>query len=182
MNLLNESQVKKAVENCNYVVHVASPVPLKQPSEEKDVIDPAFKGTLFVLRASQKNKVKRVALTSSYLAISHNEYKDHNFFDEKQWSDVKACEPYSKSKVLAEQAAWDFLESLNEKDRFQLVVLNPGVILGPTLTGLPYTSGVFLKKIMHRSWPGVAKFALPIVDVRDCAQAHFLAITSPNIT
>ncbi len=44
MNLQNESQIKKAVEGCNYVVHVASPTPknIKQPKDEKELIDPAF--------------------------------------------------------------------------------------------------------------------------------------------
>ena len=52
MNLANESQIEAAVEGCQYVVHIASPVPPNNPKKESDLIDPAFKGTLFVLRAA----------------------------------------------------------------------------------------------------------------------------------
>jgi dihydroflavonol-4-reductase len=52
MNLLNEDQIEQAMEGCHYVVHVASPNPQKEPKEERDIIDPAFKGTLYILRAA----------------------------------------------------------------------------------------------------------------------------------
>ena len=75
MNLLNEKQIDKAVEGCDYVIHVASPFPYKEPKNEEDVIEPAFKGTLYVLRAAYKHKVKRVVLTSSVATITLNNNK-----------------------------------------------------------------------------------------------------------
>ncbi len=62
-------------------------------------------------------------------------------YNEEQWSDVAACAPYEKSKTLAEKAAWDFLESLPENERFELVIINPSLILGPALITGDFTSG-----------------------------------------
>ena len=52
MNLLNEDQIEQAVVGCHYVVHVASPNPQKEPKDEREIIDPAFKGTLYIIRAA----------------------------------------------------------------------------------------------------------------------------------
>ncbi len=84
---------------------------------------------------------------------------------------------------MAEQAAWDFMDSLDKKQKFLLVVLNPTFLFGPTLTGLPFAAGSALAKFMKNGKfiIGVGKFAIPMVDVRDCAHAHYLALTSPNI-
>ena len=62
-------------------------------------------------------------------------------YSESDWSDINACKPYMKSKLLAEKAAWDYLNLLPDKDRFELVVLNPTIILGPTLVGKISASG-----------------------------------------
>ncbi len=48
---------------------MASPVPLESPKEEKEVLEPAVEGTLSVMRAALRHKIKRVALTSSEIAI-----------------------------------------------------------------------------------------------------------------
>ena len=72
MNLLNEDEIEQAVDGCHYIVHLASPIPSKEPKEERNIIDPAFKGTLYILKAAQANKVLRVVLTSSYNAITSN--------------------------------------------------------------------------------------------------------------
>lgn len=77
---------------------------------------------------------------------------------------------------MSEKAAWEYLNSLDSKDRFLLVVLNPTYLIGPTLTGLFFASGaIAIKKIMGEI--GTAKFSIPLTDVRDCAHAHILALT-----
>jgi nucleoside-diphosphate-sugar epimerase len=81
---------------------------------------------------------------------------------------------------MSEKAAWEYIESLNHKDRFILVVLNPTYLVGPTLTGLFFTSGgITIKKLMNNF--GTGKFPMPLSDVRDCAQAHILSLTSEEI-
>jgi len=116
-------------------VHTASPVPTGGlPKDENVLIRPAVEGTLAVLRAAHKHRVRRVVITSSLSAVlmksAHN-IKDR--YDETDWSDLEACSAYDKSKTLAERAAWEFLNSLPEAERFEMVVINPVFILGPAL-------------------------------------------------
>ena len=55
--------------------------------------------------------------------------------DETIWSDPSEdnpnCDVYRRSKTLAERAAWDFQAALSEEDRFEIVVLNPALVIGP---------------------------------------------------
>jgi nucleoside-diphosphate-sugar epimerase len=134
-NLLDAESLEKAVQGCYYVVHTASPVPDKgEPKDENVFIKPAVEGTLAVLRAAHKHKVKRVVITSSLSAIvmkNPENLKDR--YNEEDWSDLEACSAYDKSKTLAEKAAWNFVYSLPEEERFEFVSINPVFILGPAL-------------------------------------------------
>lgn len=90
-------------------------------------------------------------------------------YNESDWSDVKACNAYYKSKTLAEKAAWDFLETLPLSDKFELVTINPSLILGPSFIQTDFTSGSMLKKMLMGAFPALPKILMPIVDVRDVA-------------
>lgn len=79
------------------------------------MIEPAFKGTLSILRAANQYNVKRVVLCSSYASIVYREPENYKeMYREEDWSDVSVCLPYMKSKNVAEKAAWDYLMSLPE--------------------------------------------------------------------
>lgn len=47
---------------------------------------------------------------------------------------------YSKSKTLAEKAAWDFQKALPEDEKFDIVCLNPALIMGPCSKANDYAS------------------------------------------
>ena len=68
-DLLDAESLDRAIEGQDVVVHVASPIPVNPPADENELIRPAVEGTLAVLRAAQKHKVKRVVITSSGLSI-----------------------------------------------------------------------------------------------------------------
>lgn len=131
-NLDNEQSWLKAVEGCTYVLHTASPFPSNSPKDENVLIKPAVDGTLFVLRAcvQEGSKVKRVVLTSSVAAIIGSKPKNGYTYSEKDWAKPEECNPYEKSKTLAERAAWDFVKERNEKKLpcFELAVINPGLV------------------------------------------------------
>jgi dihydroflavonol-4-reductase len=76
--------------------------------------------------------------------------------------------------VLAESTAWDYIRDMPEKDRFELVSINPGLVLGPAFVGAGFTSGEFVTGIME----GTKKYLPPnnVVDVRDVAKAHLMAV------
>src|SRR5690348_16377321 len=60
----------EAAHGCDYVWHLASPVPARLPRHEDELIRPAVDGTLRVLRAAARSgTVRRVVMTSSTDAI-----------------------------------------------------------------------------------------------------------------
>jgi dihydroflavonol-4-reductase len=81
-----------------------------------------------------------------------------------------------KSKTLAEKAAWDYLNGLPESEKFELVIINPVLILGPSLITGDFSSGQIITKLLSGKLPGMPKIMMSIVDVRDVAYAHLQAI------
>ncbi len=164
-----------AFAGADYVIHAASPFPSRVPSHEDELILPAREGTLRVLRAAKNAGVTRVVLTSSIGAISYGPGRAP--FTESGWTDVNGplATPYYKSKTLAERAAWEFAR----ESGLELVVVNPGMILGPILGAETGTSVGVVQNLMKGRYPVMPDFRVPIVDVRDAAQAHVLAMTVP---
>jgi nucleoside-diphosphate-sugar epimerase len=179
-DLLNEQSLFKAIEGSTYVVHTASPFPIAKPKNEDVLIKPAVEGTMAVVKAAHQNRVKRVVITSSVAAIYVSKDKKQKEFTVADWTDCKIATPYEKSKTLAEKAAWDFQASLPEDERFEIVTVNPGLVLGPNLNKASFSSGDIIKKLMMKELPGLPQMQMPIVDVRDVAQAHLQGILRPE--
>jgi nucleoside-diphosphate-sugar epimerase len=181
-DLLKDECWNKAVEHCAYVLHLASPFPAGEPKHEDDLIKPAREGTLRVLRAARDAGVKRVVVTSSFAAIGygHKSWEPSKVFTEKDWSnpDAPSMTTYAKSKTLAERAAWDFIEK--EGGNLELTVVNPVSIFGPTLDANFSTSLEVIHRLLNGAMPGCADLAWNIVDVRDVADLHVLAMTHPK--
>ncbi len=172
----------EAVAGCTYVLHVASPVPPAAPKHEDELIRPAVDGTLRVLRAcATSGTVRRVVLTSSVVAVIHGPGEDSDRVrTEEDWSDPDLCPAYAKSKTLAERAAWDFVAALPEDRRFELVAINPGYVLGPLQHPEVGLSVEGLRKLLAREVPGSPRIGFAIVDVRDVATLHRLAMQRPE--
>jgi nucleoside-diphosphate-sugar epimerase len=163
-----------AVEGCDYVVHVASPFPSERPKSDDELVRPAVDGTLRVLRAAASAGVKRVVLTSSVAAVSSG-HRDGAVRTEADWSVVERSAAYQKSKTLAERAAWDFAR----ESGLELVSVNPGMVLGPLLSPTTGTSVQIVHRLLTRDLPASPKMGFAIVDVRDVATAHRLALETP---
>jgi nucleoside-diphosphate-sugar epimerase len=166
----------EAVGGCTYVLHVASPFPLDDPADEDELIRPAVQGTLRVLRASAASAtVTRVVLTSSVAAVRPARPGPAPL-TEADWAGRDSGDPYQKSKTLAERAAWDFARA---EGRPELVVINPGLVLGPLQQPRAGTSVEPIRRLLARDLPGVPRLGWATVDVRDVAAAHRLAIGHP---
>ena len=180
-DLFKDEGWQAAVQGCDYVLHVASPFPAQEPEHEDDLIIPAREGTLRVLRASAAAGVKRVVLTSSMASIFEGYPPGKRSFDENDWSDLQGkIGAYSKSKTLAERAAWDFVKNLKGDRALELAVINPSYVLGPALGGDIRTSGELISRLMRHEIPGVPHIRWFVVDVRDVAAAHIAAMTTPE--
>jgi nucleoside-diphosphate-sugar epimerase len=179
VDLLRDEGWEQAMRGADYLLHTASPLPKKIPKNEDELIVPAREGALRALRAAVAANVTRVVMTSSIAAIVEgNERSSTHVFDETEWSDPSQPIPaYYKSKTLAERAAWTFG---SEHPELELVMLNPGFVLGPTLSAQSNTSNEGVRKLIDREVPGAARLMFPMVDVRDVARAHLLAMLSPE--
>jgi nucleoside-diphosphate-sugar epimerase len=169
---------REAVACCEYVLHVASPLPSKLPKNENELIAPAREGALRVLRASRDAGVKRVVLTSSFAAIGYGQKPQQSPFNETNWTDPNShITVYTKSKTLAERAAWDFMAK--EGGNLELSVINPASVFGPVL-GPDYSASILIvQRLMGGVIPGCARIWFGIVDVRDVADLHIRAMTHP---
>lgn len=179
-DLSSDTNWDEAVKGCEYVLHVASPITLKIPKDENEMIVPAVEGTLRVLRASKNAGVKRVVVTSSFGAVGYSHKNTDTLITEEDWTDPgdKSLSAYLKSKTLAEKAAWDFIK--NEGGKLELSVVNPTGIFGPSL-GPNLSSGFeVLKQLLDGSMKAIPKISFGIVDVRDVADLHLRAMISPE--
>jgi nucleoside-diphosphate-sugar epimerase len=176
-DLMSDAGWPAAVSGCEYVLHIASPFPSNVPKHEDELIVPARDGALRVLRASRDAGVKRVVLTSSFAAIGYGHPERNDVFTEEDWTDPSGADvmPYTKSKALAERAAWDFIA--REGAGLELAVVNPVAVFGPVLGADYATSILLVQKMMDGALPGVPRMCLGVVDVRDVADLHVRAMT-----
>lgn len=178
-DLTRDTGWNQAAAGCEYVVHVASPFPAKVPKHEDELIIPAREGALRVLRAARDAGVKRVVLTSSFAAIGYGQADQEAPFDESSWTDAsaKGLTAYTKSKTLAERAAWELIAT--EGGGLELAVVNPVAVCGPVL-GKDYATSILLvQRMMDGSMPGYPRMWFGLVDVRDVADLHLRAMMHP---
>lgn len=186
-DLLTEGSYAKAMEGCELVFHTASPFITDVKDPQRDLIDPAVKGTANVLeKANKVSSVKRVVVTSSCAAIytdaSECSKAPGGSLTEEVWNKTASLkyQPYSYSKTLAERKAWEMAES---QDRWDLVTINPSFVMGPPLNVKANTSESFniLKQMGDGTFKsGAPKMGIGLVDVRDVAEAHFQAGFNPE--
>ena len=177
-DLLKDDGWKEAVEGSKYVLHVASPFFLGEPESEDVFIKPAVEGTLRVLKACADADAQKVVLTSSFAAVGYGHPREKEVYTEEDWSSVDGeISAYAKSKTLAEKAAWEFVENLEESKKFDLTVINPVAVTGPMLTSDIGSSNDFLLKLISGSMPACPKIHMGYIDVRDVAKAHIFSMT-----
>ncbi len=175
-NLLEDAGWADAAAGCEYILHIASPFPARDPKDENEIIVPARDGALRVLRAAKQVGVKRVVLTSSFAAVGYGTEVLTRPYTEEDWTDPTGpVSAYVKSKTLAERAAWDYVRG--EGSGLELAVVNPVGILGPALGPDTSTSIDLVLRLLKGAAPGLPKITFGLVDVRDVADLHLRAMT-----
>ena len=186
-DLLQKGSYQEAMEGCELVFHTASPFTSDFKNPQTELIDPAVKGTENVMEtAKQTSSVKRVVVTSScasiYTDATECTQAPNGMLTEDIWNTTSSLEyqPYYYSKTLAERKAWEITDS---QSQFDLVTINPSFVLGPMLNPKFTTSESFtiLKQMGDGTMKaGAPKMGVGLVDVRDVAEAHFLAGFTPE--
>jgi dihydroflavonol-4-reductase len=181
-DLTDDAGWAEAVEGCDYVLHVASPFPPAQPKDPDDLIVPARDGTLRVLRASLAAGVKRIVLTSSVAAVRNAGpgSSSGRELTEEDWSDPTNAKltPYTRSKTIAERAAWDYMREHGAEHR--LVTVQPGAIIGPVLGRDRSYSLQAVERMLTGRMPGLPRLGFCFIDVRDVAQLEVAAMSAPD--
>ncbi|GJQ63040.1 MAG: oxidoreductase [Melioribacteraceae bacterium] len=185
-DLLEENSYAEAMKDCELVFHTASPFTLSIKDPQKDLVDPAVKGTRNVLETVNKaDSVKRVVLTSSCAAIV-GDNKDFQSYPggvatEENWNETSWLnhQPYSFSKVMAEKEAWKINEA---QDKWDLVVINPSLVIGAGINpnGTSESFNIIKQLGDGTMKMGVPDFKIGAVDVMDVAEAHFRAGFMPE--
>ncbi len=158
---------------------MASPYALDVEDPQRDLVDPAVLGTRAMLEAcAPASGVRRVVLTSSMAAITDE--PDGRVLTEADWNERSTLtrNPYYLSKTLAERAAWDFVRE--RAPRWDLVAINPFLVIGPSLSKALNTSNKVLVDLLNGTYPGIMRLTWGFVDVRDVADAHVRAMDAAS--
>jgi len=178
--LLKEGSYDGAIKDCEYVIHMASPYIVDVNNPQTDLVDPAVNGTLNVFKSCSKEpRVKRIILTSSFAAVTDQPIKG-KIFNEFDWNTKSSLDrnPYYFSKTLAERAAWDYIKE--HKPDFDLVCINPYMVVGASLIPSLNTSNKILLDLLTGGFPGIINLNWGFVDVRDVAKSHILAMENSS--
>ncbi|WKA01539.1 hypothetical protein VitviT2T_019817 [Vitis vinifera] len=179
-DLLEEGSFDSVVDGCDGV-HTASPVALEAINPQTELIDPALKGTINVLRSCSKvPSVKRVVVTSSLASVlfTGEPVTPEVLIDESWFSDPVLCKESKQWYVLskiAEEAAWNF----SKENGIDMVTINPGWVIGPLLQPTLNLSAEQVLNLINgaQTFPNISSWW---VDVRDVANAHIQAYEIPE--
>ncbi|XP_021746548.1 cinnamoyl-CoA reductase 2-like [Chenopodium quinoa] len=180
--LLDYDSVAAAIKGCIGVFHVASPVPSASVSDpEVQLMEPAVKGTLNVLKASSEEKVKRVVYVSSVAAVLMNpDWQTDQVKDENCWSDIEFCKRtnnwYCASKTEAENEAFEY----SKRSGLNVVSVCPTLVLGPMMQSNANASSLVLIKLLKEGYESTENKLRMIVDVRDLTAALLMVFEKPE--
>ncbi|KAI5475640.1 aldehyde reductase II [Pseudohyphozyma bogoriensis] len=196
-DILQEGAFDEAMKSVTHVAHVASPLVIGAKDIKKELLDPAIQGTLGLVKSAAKtDTVKSVVTTSSFgtvfdptkgwrpghtytsdewFAITYEKAGDPNFDLDQYPAEWKDYITYCASKVLAEEAVWDFKKT--NSPSFSLATILPTYIGGPVC--LPGAKLSWSQQLLINTAKDYTLPALDYpnwVDVRDVAKAHVNAL------
>ncbi|KAM0941226.1 putative cinnamoyl-CoA reductase [Dioscorea sansibarensis] len=181
MDLLDYDSILAAVHGVAGVLHLASPLTIGVVRDpERELIEPAVKGTVNVLRAAKECGLKRVVVTSSVSSMVPNPgWPADVVIDEKCWLDLEYCKRneiwYPLSKALAEKAAWEFAG----ENGMDVAIVNPGTVMGPIIPPAINASMGMVRQLLQGCSDHFTNFFIGPVHVKDVALAHILLHENP---
>src|SRR3989339_449650 len=178
-DIRDKSACEKACAGMDYVLHQAAlrsvPKSLKEPESYNDV---NINGTLFMLQAASKAKIKRFVFVSS-----SSVYGDTDKFPEREDAYPLLISPYALSKLTGEYYCRIFSEFFN----VETVCLRYFNVFGPR-QALDDEYAVVIPKFIHcilndEQPPifGTGKQSRDFTFIENVVQANILAATVPGI-
>lgn len=162
---------RTALQGCDGVFHTAAFFRdnFKGGKHWQTLYDTNVKGTADLFAASWEAGIRKIVHTSSIAVLDGDR---NQLIDESMSRSKDDKDDYYRSKILSEDAVRDFLDK--HPDMFACFVL-PGWMYGPGDIG-PTSSGQFILDFMHNKLPGVLPASFSVVDARDVAAHHILAM------
>ena len=183
LDLLKDDGWNEASMGCKYIMHIASPFPMKVSNDRNILLPVAVDGTLRVLNAGLNAGVEQIIITSSIVAMFRKQNRSNPYsFGENDWTDenwVKGVNDYFLSKTKAERSAWEFMESKALKNK--LTTINPGGVFGDALDKKGGTSIEYIRQFLKGKFPAAPKFGVLISDVKDVAKSHVACIGNKKV-
>lgn len=178
-DLENDVGWAAAMAGCDGVAHVASPFPLAVPKDENELIVPAREGALRAVKFAHEAGIKRFVLTSSAAAIAYGHPIEKTQFSKDDWTrvDHPSVAAYAKSKTIAEQSARDWVAA--NAPEMVFCSINPVAVFGPVASDDLSTSIEMVQKMLDGSIPMAPNMGIGVIDVRDVAKAHVVALAAP---
>jgi dihydroflavonol-4-reductase len=165
---LNSPDLATLMQDCQVLFHVAAHYSLWR-GERSRLYEYNVLGTRNILAAARQSKIARVVYTSSVAAIGVGH--DGQPVDETHQSPLeKLVGDYKKSKFLAEQEAYHAI-----KQGQDIVIVNPSTPVG-ALDLKPTPTGDIILRFLRRQMPAYVNTGLNIIDVKDVAWGHLLAL------
>ncbi len=167
-DLRDPASLETAMAECDTVFHVAADYRLwvRDPNE---MYKSNVEGTRAILEAARKNGVRRVVYTSSVATIGFTA-GGSPADEESPVSLHDMIGHYKRSKFMAEQIA---LEA--GRSGMQVVTVNPTTPVGEQDVK-PTPTGRIVVDFLKRKFPAYVETGLNLVDVRECARGHVLAL------
>ncbi|KAL9668292.1 hypothetical protein QQ045_002672 [Rhodiola kirilowii] len=131
-----EGSYDEAIDGCNGVFHVATPMDFESKDPENEVIKPTIEGMLSIMKACKNANVRKIVFTSSAGTL---DVEEHNkpVYEEDCWSDLEFVQRvkmtgwmYFVSKTLAEKAAWEYAK----EHKLDFISIIPSLVVGPFIT------------------------------------------------
>jgi dihydroflavonol-4-reductase len=167
-DLRDSSSLEKGMSGCDTVFHVAADYRLwvRDPAE---MYRSNVAGTKAILDAARKHGVRRVVYTSSVATVGFTG-NGHPADEDSPVSLAAMIGPYKRSKFMAEQLAMEAGGS-----GMHVVVVNPTTPVGEQDVK-PTPTGRIVVDFLKRRFPAYVETGLNLVDVRECALGHVVAL------
>ena len=125
-DIIDIPSLEAAFNNIDYVYHCAASISL-DPAAENLLRKTNIEGTANIVNLCLSHKVKKLCYVSSIAALGDLKPHETNLTEETEWNPEKPHSDYAISKYGGEIEV-----NRGQQEGLQTVIVNPGVIIGPT--------------------------------------------------